>query len=172
MRSPSDPIRALRRRAVAEAVIAAIAVGAALVWSTFEPSLRPLGELAPAPPPAGRAARPVIDPSIFEGTLWPAGVGAPPAAPVVAVAEPTPQAPPVKPPEPPPKAMLIALVADPLGPAKWRAAMHDARADRLLLLAPGDRLGAWSLTTIEDGAARFEDGEGRSVLYSLREGSR
>lgn len=171
MPSPSDPIQALRRRVAAEAVIAAIVVAAAIVWSTFEAPVRPLGELGPVPRPGGRPARPVIDPAVFEGTLWPAGVDAPPTAPAVAAEEPTPPTLPVKPPEPPPRAMLIALVADPLGPAKWRAAMHDARADRLLLLAPGDRLGAWSLTTIEDGAARFEDGEGRSLLYTLREGS-
>lgn len=138
--STNDPIRFVRRRALATWLTGGAALVPVAYWA-----LRPLPKASapvPALPTLSAESSPAeeqrIDPSVFAVTLWSPRPPAPTTPPAVR-ADPSPA------PAPPLKLQLIGIVAEPAisesEPPQFRAALYDPETDRLYLVAPGEHVG-------------------------------
>lgn len=149
---PTDPIRLWKRRNRVSLIVGVVAVSASVGWAAWphaqhEQSIPPI---KPRQPVDDQSIEPQIniDPRVFAVKLWnPPPL---PEAPIVA------QAP------PPPKPLNVQLIGIIEEAGIYKAALYDADADELLIVADGQKVKNHTVKIVSSQAIELSDGS--SVL--------
>ena len=161
LRSSVDPILVHRRRTVAAVALGGLLVAAALIWAVQPPAVvgnTTTTDHVALPSNAPATPRAPLDISGFAAVLWhvPAEA-APPSKPKVAAATSRPL-----------RLQLIGITTE---EGVRHAALYDLDADRLLIVAAGDRIGDHEVATVDDDAVELTDGQ-RTTRLALLEADR